>query len=342
MPISPESAGGPTPLRRIPWPMLGAVAIGVAMAAWVAAMVDLGEIVQGIARVGLGGFALLCLSLVGVLALLGAALLASMPGEPVRRMPLFLWSRMVREAASDLLPFSQIGGLFIGARTLIAGGVAPVRVYAGMIVDLTTEMLTQLILTFFGLWMLSVTLLDPPTAAKLRPLLWTGAAIAVAIVAAFIFLQRPALRLMGLVARRTLPRLEIGIGEVLDQLAAFYRRHAAVAASLFFNLLAWLASAGSAWLALRLIGRPLPFAEVVALESLIFAVRSVAFVIPGALGVQEAAYAILAPLFGLNPAAAVTLSLVKRGRELAIALPALALWQAGQIRSASKAVRPAG
>lgn len=321
--------------RRLPWPMLLAVAIGVAMAAWVVVAVDFGEVVRGIARVGPGGFALLCLSLIGVLGLLGAALLAATPGEPASRFPLFLWSRMVREAASDLLPFSQIGGLFVGARTLIGGGIAPVRVYAGMIVDLTTEMLTQLIFTFFGLWMLSVTLLDPATIHRMRPLLWAGAATALATVLAFVFLQRPALRLMGLIARRTLPRAQVEIERVLDQLAAFYRQHVAIAVSLSFNLLAWLASAASAWLALWLMESPLSLGQVIALESLIFALRSVAFVIPGALGVQEAAYALLAPLFGLDPTVAVTLSLVKRGRELAIALPALVLWQLGEIKAVS-------
>jgi putative membrane protein len=314
--------------------MLGSVAIGIAMAAWVIAEINLSEVARGIVQVGPGGFALLCLSLLGVLALLGAALLASIPGEPVARLPLFMWSRMVREAASDLLPFSQIGGLFVAARTLVGGGVAPVRVYAGMIVDITTEMLTQLIFTFFGLWMLSVTLLDPATIHRLRPLLWAGAATAFSVALAFVFLQRPALRLMGLIARRTLPQLQVGIERVLDQLAASYRCHMAIAASLLFNLLAWTASAGSAWLALRLMDNPLPFGKVVALESLIFAVRAVAFAIPGALGVQEAAYALLAPLFGLAPTVAVTLSLVKRGRELALALPALAVWQMGEIRIA--------
>lgn len=324
--------------RRLPWSMLGSVAIGIAMVAWVFAEVDLGEVARGMIQVGPGGFVLLCLSLIGVLALLGAALLASMPGEPIARLPLFLWSRMVREAASDLLPFSQIGGLFVGSRTLIGGGVAPVRVFAGMIVDITTEMLTQLIFTFLGLWMLSVTLFDAATIHRLRPLLWAGGAIALATVLAFVFLQRPALRLMGLIARRTLPQLQVGIERVLDQLAAFYRTHMAVAAALLFNLLAWTASAGSAWLALWLMGNPLPFGQVVALESLIFAVRAVAFAIPGALGVQEAAYALLAPLFGLDPAVAVTLSLVKRGRELAIALPALLVWQMGEIRRAANPI----
>jgi putative membrane protein len=323
--------------KYLPSPTLGAVAIGIAMAAWVVAEVNLGEVMHGIARVGPGGFALLCLSLIAVLGLLGTALLVSTPGEPAGRLPLFVWSRMVREAASDLLPFSQIGGLFVGARTLVGGGVTPVRAYAGMIVDITTEMLSQLLFTLFGLWMLSITLLHPATVHRLQPLLWTGAAVALATALAFVFLQQPALRLTGLIARRVLPQIQGGIEQVRDQLADFYGQRRAIALSLLFNLLAWTASAGSAWLALWLMDNPLSFGRVIALESLIFALRSVAFVIPGALGVQEAAYALLAPLFGLDPAVAVTLSLVKRGRELTLALPTLALWQFGEIRTASLA-----
>ena len=71
---------------------------------------------------------------------------------------------------------------------------------------------------------------------------------------------------------------------------------------------------------------------VIAIESLIFAVRSIAFVVPGALGVQEGAYLLLAPLFGLDPQVAVALSLLKRARDLTIGVPALLLWQASEGR----------
>ena len=71
---------------------------------------------------------------------------------------------------------------------------------------------------------------------------------------------------------------------------------------------------------------------VVAIEALIFAVRSIAFVVPGALGVQEGAYLLLAPLFGLDPEAAIALSLLKRARDVVIGLPALLTWQAGEGR----------
>ncbi len=247
-----------------------------------------------------------------------------------------LEGRCAREAASDLLPFSQIGGLVIGARVLLKGGIASTRVYAGMIVDLTTEMLAQLLFTLFGLGVLSMMLLDPVTADKLRPLAWAGGAAALAITLAFIFLQRPALRFMGLLAGRVIPDAGAGVERVLDQLAIFYRHHAAIAMSLLLNLLAWTASAANAWLILWLMGEPMPFMQVVALESLIFALRSVAFLIPGALGVQEAAYVVLGPIFGLPPTSAVTLSLVKRAREIAIALPSLIIWQLSEVRGVAK------
>jgi hypothetical protein len=44
--------------------------------------------------------------------------------------------------------------------------------------------------------------------------------------------------------------------------------------------------------------------------------------------VQEGAYVMLGGLFGLPPDTALALSLLKRARDLAIGIPALATWQA--------------
>ena len=63
------------------------------------------------------------------------------------------------------------------------------------------------------------------------------------------------------------------------------------------------------------------------LESLIQAVRSAAFFMPGALGVQEGGLILLGAVVGLGPEVALALSLIKRIRELAVGLPALLAWQ---------------
>jgi len=63
------------------------------------------------------------------------------------------------------------------------------------------------------------------------------------------------------------------------------------------------------------------------IESLLYAVRSLAFAIPNAFGVQEAAYIILGEGFGLTPEMALALSLLKRARDFAIGVPVLVAWQ---------------
>ena len=100
------------------------------------------------------------------------------------------------------------------------------------------------------------------------------------------------------------------------------------------HLGAWFGGAVGVWLILRFIGAPLPFTSVAAIESLLFAIRNAAFVVPSGLGVQEGAYAVLGPLFGLPAETALALSLLKRARDIAIGVPALLTWQFAESRRA--------
>jgi hypothetical protein len=50
--------------------------------------------------------------------------------------------------------------------------------------------------------------------------------------------------------------------------------------------------------------------------------------VPQGVGVQEAAYVLLGAGFGLTPEMSLALSLLKRARDIAIGLPAIAVWQA--------------
>jgi uncharacterized membrane protein YbhN (UPF0104 family) len=107
-----------------------------------------------------------------------------------------------------------------------------------------------------------------------------------------------------------------------------YRRPGGLWLCFALHLVCWVASAAEAWLALRLAGEPLPFTAVVVLESLLYAARTAAFVVPNAIGVQEGAYLLLGAAFGLTPEMALALSLLKRARDIAIGLPVIAVWQA--------------
>ena len=303
---------------------------GLAAAVWVVRSIGVAPVFAAVQRVGWPGYALYCLYTLAVLGLLGGAWRAVAPGGgPVIA---YAWARTVREGATDVLPFAQIGGLVVGGRVLAGRGVASDLVYASMIADLTTEMASQAMFTLFGVAALVLALGGAFDGGGVLRLVLGGTAVTVAVLVAFIVGQRPLLRLMARLGGRIVPAAVASVDAVTLRLTAIYRRPGALALSFGLNLAAWIASGLGAWLALRLIGVVAAPWPVLAIEALVFAVRSIAFVIPGALGVQEGAYLLLAPLFGIDPAVAVALSLLKRARDVTIGLPALLLWQAGEGR----------
>ncbi len=109
--------------------------------------------------------------------------------------------------------------------------------------------------------------------------------------------------------------------------AETYERSRGLWTGFALHLACWIAGALEAWLALRLAGAALPFKTVLVIESLLYAIRTLAFAVPNAVGVQEGAYVLIGASFGLAPDMALALSLVKRARDLAIGLPALGVWQ---------------
>jgi len=111
----------------------------------------------------------------------------------------------------------------------------------------------------------------------------------------------------------------------LDEIYAHRR---GLAAGFALHLTGWIVSAIEAWLALHLMGVNLDLSAIISIESLLYAIRSVAFAVPNAVGVQEGAYVMLGAIFGLPPEMALALSLLKRGRDLVIGVPALLTWQA--------------
>jgi putative membrane protein len=313
--------------------LLLATVIGLAIAGWTIGAVGAWQVFASMATVGWIGMLVFTLWSVGVLGLLGAAWIAVAPGEPTHRFPLFIWARTTREAATDVLPFSQLGGLVVGARTLTAKGVTVPIVYASMIADMTTELAAQLLFTLSGVAVLLFVLADLPMRANIVPLAITGLIGMTAIMGVLAFAQRPMLRLAGELAARFLPGSIAALAAVRTQLDAIYQEPRRVIAAFVFNLLAWIASAAGAWIALRFMGIATPLWAVITLEALIFTLRSVAFFIPGAVGVQEATYALIGPLFGVPPTTALALSLLKRARDLLIGIPALVIWQIGEYRS---------
>lgn len=268
-----------------------------------------------------------------VLVLLGAAW-AVAAGEPARAIGVFAWARIVREAAADLLPFSQVGAIVISFRIVLAGGVDAAVVYASFIADLTTELGSQLLFVLCGLTVLWI---GAPASGD-RELVFVGLALGIALLVALAAAFASAYWTLPLAQRLigvAMPGAAAALAATRNGLVAVYRHRSRVATTFLLNLIGWFASAFGVWLALRWVGIDVPPMRIVALESLICVLRSVAFAIPAGIGVQEAGYGLLGPLLGLPLEAALSIALLKRLRDVIVALPVLLIWQASQFSGLS-------
>jgi uncharacterized membrane protein YbhN (UPF0104 family) len=84
----------------------------------------------------------------------------------------------------------------------------------------------------------------------------------------------------------------------------------------------------------RLIGGHISIFSAIAIEALLAALRSATVFVPASIGVQEAGYAALMPLFGLGPEIGLAVSLLRRARDVAVGVPVLLAWQAMESRRA--------
>lgn len=95
--------------------------------------------------------------------------------------------------------------------------------------------------------------------------------------------------------------------------------------SLVLYFAGWVLGTGETYLALALMGLPVDLPTAFALEALASMAKGVMFIIPGSLGGQEGAHALLFAGFGYPLAAAVGYSVIRRVRELLWATVGLAI-----------------
>jgi putative membrane protein len=315
-------------------------AFGLALALYLVRYVGFAAVFSAAVAVGWSGFAILCLYALGPFLLLGAAWYVLLHDSPFKALRLIVWARMVRDAATEVLPFSQVGGIVIGARAAILHGISQPLVFASVIVDVTTEMLAQIAYVALGVAIFSARVPRTSFTQSLTTGLVIGLAIAVIAGAVFLILQRYSRTMTAKLLARIFPGAVAATAGVTAALDAIYRSPLRVGVSVALHFAGWIASAIGMWIAFRLIGTHIDLAAVLAIESLISATRSIAALIPNALGVQEAAYAILAPLFGVGAEVGLAVSLLKRARDISVGVPILLIWQAAEGQRAFGRVQP--
>jgi putative membrane protein len=305
------------------WPVFAAL-VGLAAIAALVAHFGAGPITRTLVAIGWTGFATICLIHLALIAVMGIAWAALLPGTPLW-VP--IWGRLVRDGGSEVLPLSQVGGYVLGARAVSVAGLSGTAATATTIVDVTIELFGQIAFTALALCCL---LYLKPDAAWAAPVA-AGLAAAGLAGAAFVVVQRRGFELFerfaGMLGGGWADKTAQGASALHAALTGIYRNRIGVPLSFLLHLACWIASTLEPWLALRFARVPLGFTAVLVIEAFLYAARSAAFAIPNAVGIQEGAYILLGAGFGMTPETALALSLLKRARDLTIGLPALGAWQ---------------
>ena len=301
-----------------------------------------GAVFAAIARAGFVGVALLCLYALVVFVALALAWYFLMP--PAHRRPLrdFYVARLVRDSIAEISPFSPVGGMVAAARLMILNGMNAGYAAARVAADATTEAMAQVAFLAFGLgwgitqfrhirapatltrWMIAVLLLAVPGIALLIFLQQRGAGFAERMAGRFFPQVRKAARSAPRWRRCTnCQDAADAFGVVAsDGLDRRRRRH-----------LHRFPPGGRQYQPAERRG-----AGSVAVAPCAASPRFV----PAAIGVQEAGYALLAPLFGLPEEMGLAVSLLKRAREIVVGVPVLLDWQAVEGRRRWRGAQPMG
>lgn len=308
--------------------------LGLGLIAYVVLHVGVDSVTSAISGAGAGGFLILCGYGLLMFALLGTGWFVLDPQARLPQLKRFVWGRAVRDSAGEVLPFSQLGGFVIGARAVTLRGESAPMAFASTVVDVTTEMMGQIA---FVASAVAIVLVHLPGGSS-QTALARGGAIAVLFgifgAAGFLLLQRRGFSLAERFVIRIVPGAAMHASAVTQAMRAIHARPARIVLSFAFHLAGWFAAAGFGWLAIRLIGRRIDFPSIIAIEGMLCAIRSAAIFVPSAYGVQEASYAMLMPLFGLGPDIGLAVSLLRRGRDIALGIPILLAWQALEGRRA--------
>jgi putative membrane protein len=237
--------------------------------------------------------------------------------------------RIVREGGNTLLPLTQIGGDVVSVRLLTFWGVAGALASATVIVDVLLQAVGQFIFALTALGLLALTGSSDEFVHN------AGIALlfAVPALAGFYIVQRQwGEALVTSILRRLARGKEWAVHGTVDalfqNLHAIYDRPGPVISVLLGHLVVWFFGALEVWVALTAMGYDVDFRTAIIIEGLAQAVRGAAFMVPGAVGVQEGGLIVLCGLFGIPAQSALALSLIKRAADIAIGGPGLVAWHA--------------
>lgn len=254
-----------------------------------------------------------------------------------------MWMRWMGESFAALLPVAQLGGDVLRVRLAAAHGgyvggqlrKVPLPTAVGsVIVGITMSLVTQIIFSLTGLALL----VGLTGHGNLTRVVVVGSLVGVLATLGFYWVQHIGIfRLLGgFVSRLARSGAWADLtqrGDLLDQeVRRLYARRKSLLLSCIYTMGNWMTGAAETWIALRALSVHAGYGEAYVLESMGQAIRSAAFLVPGALGLQEGGYLVVGAMFGMSPQTALALSVIRRVREIAWGVPGLMTWQALESR----------
>jgi uncharacterized membrane protein YbhN (UPF0104 family) len=176
-----------------------------------------------------------------------------------------------------------------------------------------------------------LTLLALAPRSRLAELLSLALAATSILVAILLFARRPLSASLGGMARAISGRwpamLDLDDGpagcDIQDCFHHILSQRGRLWSAFVLHLCCWCFGAVEVWVTFRLLGADLTLAQALAIDGAVVGLRTFGWVVPGAAGVQEASYMLVAAVFGIPPAAALAASFARRARDLVLGIVTL-------------------
>jgi putative membrane protein len=302
--------------------------IGAAWCVYLFIQHGIGNIVAAVVAAGWGVVAVIAFHAIPLLCdvISWSVLIPKRERLPLRQLYFIRW---MGDSVSSMLPVAQVGGELVRVRLSIFKGMSFATAASSVLVGITISVFTQVVFALTGLWLL---LLITGRDGLARPVI-IGSIIGIAVVAAFYLVQRAGMfRFAGAIIAHFMKSPEwqrlATDGHAIDTAVRdLYSRPRALLACGFWTMAAWATGAIEVWIAMAALRFHTSYAKAYVLESASQTIRSVFFLLPGALGAQEGGYLAIGALLGISSQIAMALALIRRVRELVFGLPGVMSWQ---------------
>lgn len=253
---------------------------------------------------------------------------ALLPGRIKATKVFFFYVLWIRASVNNLMPVARIGGEILSVRLMMKHGVRKSPAIASTVVEITLSVLAQFVFVLAGVVLFLMRVSDQNMSAQLL----LGLVISAPAIGALMYVQKVGFfglfeKLFTLLFRDKWKKFAGSAARLDHAVRVMYRRRGKAFYCFIMQFVSWALCSVEIWMALSYLGHPLSLVECMMIEALIQATGSAAFVVPGALGVQEAGFLLFGSMLGLTPEIAAALAVIRRCRDLILYVPGLVVWQ---------------